>query len=147
METTDSFDGTKSWRAAATCSCGWKQVEVWPSRESAEQLAVAKYETHLAESRGKAVQGGAGTTIGALLLGLVVVGIPIALVVGLIVKITDGSDGPEPQPPNPRVTNSNFDCEKSVSYLMERQYGSWGSGSWPDGEYDRRVDQCEAVHR
>lgn len=85
----------------------------------------------------------------------VILGVPALVCLVLVVLLglglarsLDGLTGePDGDPAPTRFLDTpggGIDCEQAVSTLMERLYGSWGSGAWPEGEYAERLEQCRS---
>lgn len=131
------------------CSCGKKRAGWGYSKDESISLNQAEigFSEHLRkvglskkEQRvERAIEGGFGLVL------LAVAAVVVVVVVGLAVDVVGwfGDDPATDTTSELDDSGSGIDCDKAVSTLMESMYGSWGSGSWPDGEYSERVAQCK----
>lgn len=150
MSRVESEEGAY-YKVRIDCSCGKVGAGKGfsKSRTTAGDQARATFDGHARVSALSPKERRTETTALAAM-----VGIPAAVVLAVVVLIgfgianslggLDDDDGRD-DAPSGLVDDSGtgIDCEKAVSQLMEREYGSWGSGSWPEGEYPERVKQCE----
>ena len=132
-----------------TCACGRVGGKGYSKDpETARRQAATTFDEHLRRSALTSAARSAENRSTAGCLGIVgVVVLAVVLLVGFAVAhALGGSDDPDPDRSPSRWSGGGsgggIDCEKAVSAQMEQMYGSWGSGSWPDGEYNERLRVC-----
>lgn len=139
------FNRRDDWQANVTCKCGWKETSVGESSAAAGARASARGRAHVQQFHGAgAVAAHMGTTVAGLALFVLIAAIPVMLIVGVVNLFVGGDDAGSDERSSYIENGSDIDCDKAVTQMMEREYGGgWGSGAWPNGEYPRRVKECE----
>ncbi len=137
------------WQGVVSCTCGWKDnTAAGSSSGEAASSAQDRGRAHTRSAgRARATNRLSDVSVTALglLIGALVLAIPVLLVVGIANVIGGGDEAPPVDPGGQaeRDEGSGIDCRDAVTQLMEQEYGSWGAGNWPEGEYPDRVAQCE----
>lgn len=139
------------WTISYPCSCG-EEIGSGRSKDHTEasRQALAIYEAHF---YGRPVPTGPSPweRLKQNLASAAFVGIPAVLVLAFVVLVgtrvvgafTD-DDSDSTSDIGDLGEGSDIDCDKAVTSTMTDLYGGgWGSGNWPDGEYNERVSQCE----